>query len=346
MYPGVKAIPSNKGAIHVTYPGWGNKTVNVDSNSGQPTLSVASVTGFEVGELVEVGFGTARQEILRVASIGGSSLTFETNLAFTHTSAQADVVTKSLRIHALPYVKFGEVSGDYKDESALPLEEDFGLIWTGINQVFNGVTYEWKTNGHSVTINGLRPQTTYYFKAFGVDPLGNTVDADTEHSFLTTADPNTLYTDPGVTNVRLGTGYQFNSLSNNRTGTARIPAVGNVKVGYAYDSSDSLTGTYDGADRYSDPGVSNVKLAEAYAFNSLTNNRTGTLESTDPGENLVVSGTGYKINSVNKTGTFVNPSAATIAAAVWDEPVASHTTTGTFGKLFKIIKNLVTGGYK
>lgn len=23
MYPGVKAIPSNKGAIHVTFPGWG-----------------------------------------------------------------------------------------------------------------------------------------------------------------------------------------------------------------------------------------------------------------------------------------------------------------------------------
>jgi len=23
MYPGVKAIPSNKGSIHVTFPGWG-----------------------------------------------------------------------------------------------------------------------------------------------------------------------------------------------------------------------------------------------------------------------------------------------------------------------------------
>jgi len=23
MYPGAKAIPSNKGAIHVTFPGWG-----------------------------------------------------------------------------------------------------------------------------------------------------------------------------------------------------------------------------------------------------------------------------------------------------------------------------------
>lgn len=23
MYPGVKAIPSNKGTIHITFPGWG-----------------------------------------------------------------------------------------------------------------------------------------------------------------------------------------------------------------------------------------------------------------------------------------------------------------------------------
>lgn len=23
MYPGAKAIPSNKGAIHITFPGWG-----------------------------------------------------------------------------------------------------------------------------------------------------------------------------------------------------------------------------------------------------------------------------------------------------------------------------------
>ena len=23
MYPGAKAVPSNKGAIHVTFPGWG-----------------------------------------------------------------------------------------------------------------------------------------------------------------------------------------------------------------------------------------------------------------------------------------------------------------------------------
>jgi hypothetical protein len=290
-----------------TYSGWGNTTVNVNSNSGQPTLSVASVTGFEVGEIVEIGFGTARQEFLRVASIGASSLTFETNLTFTHTSVQADVVTKSLRTHALPYVKFGEVSGEYKDESALPNEEDFGLVWTGINQTFNGITYEWKTNGHSVTINGLRPQTTYYFKAFGVDPLGNTVDADTEHTFLTTADPNTLYTDPGVSNVRLGTTYQFNSLTDNRTGTARIPASNKVQVGYNYDSSDSLTGTYDGSDRYTDPGQANVLLGQQYAHNSLTNNRTGTLESTDPGENNVVAGNTYKINSVNKTGTFVTP---------------------------------------
>ena len=340
-FDNIVSIPSYNSAtitydsVNGTPAGYGNTTVNVDSNSGQPVLNVASETGFEVGEKVEIGYGTARFEIHRILSIAVGQLTLENNLTYTHTSVQADTVKKNLRVHVLPFIRFGEVSGVYTNESALPDEGDFGLVWCEIKTIFNGVTYAWNNYGHSVTITGLRPQTTYYYKVLGIDPLGNVIVGGVEQSFLTTADPSTLYTDPGVANVRLGTTYQFNSAIVNRTGTARIPPTNQVKIGVVYDSSDSLTGTYDGSERYTDVPQGNVILGYPYAWNSLTNNRTGTLESTDPGQNLVVSGITYKINSVNKTGTFTVPTASAVASAVWEESMSSHTTSGTFGWFVK-----------
>lgn len=251
-------------------------------------------------------------------------------------------------------------------------------------------------------------------------------------------DTSTIYTDPGVSNVRLGTAYKFNSTTNNRTGTVRVPSISQVQIGVVFDASDSLTGTYDGSDRWTDPGVANVRISTAYKANSTTNNRTGvlnlpivsdvrlgvsydngsatgtlnlpsindvrfgttfdnatktgnvtipttgqvkigitynsllsstgtydgsdrwtdpgasnvllgiaykanstsnnqtgTLESTDPGVGTVINGVTYKINSVSKTGTFTTPTSAAIASAVWDETLSSHTTSGTFGWLIK-----------
>lgn len=80
-----------------------------------------------------------------------------------------------------------------------------------------------------------------------------------------------------------------------------------VKTGevVAY-TTGTRTGTYDGSDRYTDPGVSLVLSPTAYKFNSTTNNRTGTL---------------------------IAPTAADIADAVWDEATSGHTTAGTFGAL-------------
>jgi len=34
MYPGAKAIPSNKGTIHITFPGWG-KAPDVSNSRGR-----------------------------------------------------------------------------------------------------------------------------------------------------------------------------------------------------------------------------------------------------------------------------------------------------------------------
>ena len=121
-----------------------------------------------------------------------------------------------------------------------------------------------------------------------------------------TAFDGTSYTDPGVANVKTGTAYtqvgvslvgtydgsdrwtapsvgdlragiqlKNNSTSINLTGTLVAPSLANTKTGVAGDGG---TGTYDGSDRWTDPGEANVRLATAYKANSLTNNKTGTLD--------------------------------------------------------------------
>jgi hypothetical protein len=97
------------------------------------------------------------------------------------------------------------------------------------------------------------------------------------------------YTDPAIANVKTGTGYTF--------------------------AGSSLTGTYDGSDRWTDPGESNVLTGITYKANSTTVNKTGTLS--------------------------VTVDADDVAAAVWDRATASHTTAGTFGAL---IQKLLTVG--
>jgi hypothetical protein len=129
-----------------------------------------------------------------------------------------------------------------------------------------------------------------------------------------TYDGSDRWTDPAIANVRSGTAYKANSTSNNRTGTAAIPvaanvrsgtatdattgtlavpAVGNVRSGASVDNTtgtlvvpslantktgvagDGGTGTYDGSDRWTDPGTTNVRSGTAYKANSTSNNETG-----------------------------------------------------------------------
>lgn len=82
------------------------------------------------------------------------------------------------------------------------------------------------------------------------------------------------------------------------TGTLVVPSLANTKIGVAGDGG---TGTYDGSDRWSDPGVANVLAATAYKANSATNNRTGT--ATVPAASLVLSGTSYGVGGNGSTGT-------------------------------------------
>jgi hypothetical protein len=60
-----------------------------------------------------------------------------------------------------------------------------------------------------------------------------------------TYDGNDRYTDPGVDNTRLGTAYKFNSTTNNRTGTVRVPTADKVEIDFAFDANDSEIGTLE-----------------------------------------------------------------------------------------------------
>jgi len=55
-----------------------------------------------------------------------------------------------------------------------------------------------------------------------------------------------------------------------------IPSAGIVKTG---EVINGVTGTYDGSDRWTDPGVTNVAAGVSYKANSTSNNKTGTLNS-------------------------------------------------------------------
>lgn len=181
------------------------------------------------------------------------------------------------------------------------------------------------------------------------------------------------FTDVPTDKVELGYAYKYNSSITNRTGTRRQPGTSDVKTGVLYGPSDSLTGTYDGSDRWTDPGVANVRSGISYKANSLTNNRTGdvvepsagtvkigtaygTLSSltgtydgsdrwTDPGESVVLEGIAYKANSTtnNKLGTLDLSSVATAtAAAVWNTNLTGFTTPATAGYILKMVLTQIT----
>lgn len=157
----------------------------------------------------------------------------------------------------------------------------------------------------------------------------------------------TYSSDPGIANVRSGTTYVSNG--DDKTGTCAVPTAANTKTGV---SVDATTGTYDGSDRWTDPGEANVRSGTAYKANSTSNNKTGTCAVptaantktgvsvdattgtydgsdrwTDPGIANVRSGTAYKANSTsnNRTGTASIPGASDVKIGV-----ATDATTGTY----------------
>ena len=155
----------------------------------------------------------------------------------------------------------------------------------GEANVVSGTTY--KIN--SVLKTGTRT-SIYALLSAAIVKIGEDIGNGT----FGTYDGSDRYSDPLEANVLNGVSYKFNSLTNNKTGTLLnypLLAVNLVKIGT--DRGDGATGTYDGAERYSDLDLSQIVSGYAYRYNSLTDNRTGTRTSIYPvlAANLVKIGT-------------------------------------------------------
>lgn len=134
-----------------------------------------------------------------------------------------------------------------------------------------------------------------------------------------TYDGSDRWTDPGVANVIASTAYKAGSTSNNRTGTYVAAATGNVKIGVTFGDGSGQTGTYDGSDRWTDPGEANVATGVQYKANSATNNKTGTLNTGGgppdyPSQSDVRSGVAYADDSL--TGNLILPAESDVRALV------------------------------
>lgn len=91
-------------------------------------------------------------------------------------------------------------------------------------------------------------------------------------------------------------GYTYTSL-----------AASEVKTGTAYGPGPgTLTGTYTGSDRWTDPGVANVRSGTAYKADSTSNNRTGTM-AVPAASNVLV---GVAVDAT--TGTYVGVTAGEV----------------------------------
>jgi invasion protein IalB len=157
-----------------------------------------------------------------------------------------------------------------------------------------------------------------------------------------TAFDASTYTDPGIANVRSSTSYTYagSSLTGTAaiptasnvllgvstdatTGNVTLPSTSNVKTGVTFGSSLGSTGTYDGSDRWTDPGIANVRTSTAYKANSTSNNRTGTAAIPVAGD--VRSGTSTDAT----TGTLVVPSAANVKTGVSFDTASTGTYDGS-----------------
>lgn len=200
---------------------------------------------------------------------------------------------------------------------------------------------------------------------------------------LGTYDGSDRWSDPGVANVRLSTAYKANSTSNNRTGTAIIPAATNVRFGIGVDNTtglldlpaisdvllgvvydngtktgtkafypllaqavvkigtdrgDGVIGNYDGSDRYTDPGIENVKAGVDYRFNSLVVNREGNYEALSdyPIESNVLAGIIYDFGARVGTLGQINLADTNLATVLTNN--AKAVIQGTLGSDFSELK--------
>ena len=284
-------------------------TVDQDSNSGQKILYIASTTDFEVNEIVEIGFGTAREEEGEIDTIqAGVSITLKENLTYTHTAVQADTVKKQLRHFGLPFIKYGIATTEYDKSTPIPEKSKWGAIFCEFETTFFEKEFEWKKYGHSIDLEDLEPDTQYFIKACCYTPFGNLMESS--ESNFTTSSAAVEYTDPGIANVRDGITYKFEG--DDKEGVLDIPVVGDVRDGVFYDN----------------------------------NTKEGVLDLPDEEDVLkdVVYDNGTKTGTVDVGLTAQN--IQDVAHAVLDEAVNEHSPNGSFGALLRRAAGMNQENYK
>jgi hypothetical protein len=206
-------------------------------------------------------------------------------------------------------------------------------IVTGRNfTVTNGTIM---TAGLPGTFRGMSSATITYPaigcvqpNAYSTDPGISNVKTGTSYIFQSssktgTYDPITgQYTNPGASNVASGTGYTFAGVSitgsyDPITGNYTNPGQTNVKSGTGYTFAGiSITGSYDPiTGQYTNPGATHVESGIGYTFAGVS--YTGSLVSgnfTDPGASNVRLNTTYIFNNITTTGTLAVPTASSTVA--------------------------------
>lgn len=171
------------------------------------------------------------------------------------------------------FVTSGVVAGDYL----------YLVSGTGITAGVYGITAVTETTltldiapGTNATADKVYQVTTGHNFGIGTNPKAVGIPALMPGGYVTSyKDMGAVQRQedyPAASNVLNAVSYGNSSL----TGTYVTVSTGNVKTGTAYGAASALTGTYDGSDRWTDPGESNVRSGTAYKANSTSNNKTGT----------------------------------------------------------------------
>jgi hypothetical protein len=169
------------------------------------------------------------------------------------------------------------------------------------------------------------------------DPGVANVQIGTTYLYATVLETGTYtganrWSDPGVANVISPTTYNANAVG--KTGTYVGPTTSTVEVGTTYGASSGLTGTYNGSNLWSDPGVANVLSTVSYQVNSATANETGTYVS--PATSIVETGSTYGPSS-GLTGIYTG-------ANRWSDPGAMNVRSGTVYQANSLTNNEI-GSY-
>lgn len=117
--------PAGMYPLRSEYAAAASTTVNVDSNSDQNELKLASISGLAVGDLLCItDAGFTRTEWARISKLtvaSGTGITLDAPLVYTHTSAQADTVRNKAEVFPPLWIPGGslyEVIFDYGDDAA------------------------------------------------------------------------------------------------------------------------------------------------------------------------------------------------------------------------------------